>query len=204
MTEEEARMKEDNEYIKCYQEAYMHAEKCGLEERFAKSYAKTKAEDPEAIKHVKTTQGTLEYFIDWEVTEGSVVMLNPKTTSLYHELRYDTHPDVDEYGVFFAFNQEQFDKGYNHLVELGFISNGDKISMGNGGVYGTPESIKAFLDFYENRDKEIPTKCDPQEAYFFEYNNFESMIAWDGDKDAYNTIVNLWGEDVAKTIIRIY
>ena len=183
---------------------YQYAIKCGLDVRFAKSYAITKRENPDAIKSVKTTQGTLIYFVDWICTDGSVVMLNPKTTSLYHELRYDTHPDVDKYGVFFAFNQEQFDEGYNHLVELGFISNGDKISMGNGGVYGTPESIKAFLDFYEKRYKEIPTKCDPQEAYFFEYNNYESMIAWDGDKDAYNTIVNLWGEDVAKTIIRIY
>ena len=182
---------------------YQYAIKCGLDVRFAKSYAITKRENPDAIKSVKTTQGTLIYFVDWICTDGSVVMLNSKTTSLYHELRYDTHPDVDKYGVFFAFNQEQFDEGYNHLVELGFISNGDKISMGNGGVYGTPESIKAFLDFYENRDKEIPTKCDPQEVYFFEYNNYESMIAWDGDKDAYNTIVELWGEDVAKTITRI-
>ncbi len=29
------------------------------------------------------------------------------------------------------------------------------------------------------------------------------MIAWDGDKDAYDLIVGYWGEEVAKTIKRI-
>ena len=38
---------------------------------------------------------------------------------------------------------------------------------------------------------------------FYEYNNYECMYAWDGDKEAYNTIVDLWGEDVAKTIVRL-
>lgn len=203
MTEEEARMKEDNEYIKRYQEAYMHAAKCGLRERFAKSYAKTKAENPEAIKHVKTTQGTLEYFIDWEVTEGSIVMLNSKTTSLYHKMKYKTHPDADKCGVFFAFNKKQFDKGYDHLVELGFISKGDKICQCKNSAFGTKESLDAFFDFYKNCNKNIQKKCDPQEIYFYEYNNYECMYSWNGDEDAYNIIVELWGEETAKTITRI-
>ena len=202
MNEEETKLKEDNDYIRRYQKAYLYATEFGLRESFAKSYAKTKTENPNAIKHVKTTQGDLEYFIDWEVTEGSVVMLNPKTIRYYNQTK-DLHPDCDKYGVFFAFGKKQFDEGYNHLVELGFIKDGDKILTANCNAYGTKESLDAFFDFYANRDKDIPTKCDPQEVYFYEYNNYESMYAWDGDKDAYNTIVDIWGEDVAKGIIRL-
>lgn len=75
MNEEEAKLKEDNEYIMKYQDAYIHAKNCGLKERFAKSYARTKAKNPQAIRHIQTTKGTLEYFIDWSCTEGCVVML---------------------------------------------------------------------------------------------------------------------------------
>ena len=64
MNEEEAKLKEDNEYIMNYQDAYIHAKNCGLKERFAKSYARTKAKNPQAIRHIQTTKGTLEYFID--------------------------------------------------------------------------------------------------------------------------------------------
>lgn len=202
MNEEEAKLKEDNEYIKRYQEAYKYADKCGLRESFCKSYAKVKTEKPQSIKTIQTTKGNLEYYIDWEVTEGSVVMLNPQTIRFYQKTK-DTHPDADEYGIFFAFNREQFDKGYKHLVELGFIKDGDKIQVSGMGAYGTKESLDAFYDFYRNRDKLIPEKCDPQEVYFYEYNNYECMYAWDGDKDAYNTIVDIWGEDVAKRIIRL-
>lgn len=202
MNEEETKIKEDNEYIRNYQEAYIYATKCGLRESFAKSYAKTKTEKPNAIKHIKTAQGDLEYFIDWNVTEGSVVMLNPKTIKYYQQTK-DMHPDADKYGVFFAFNKKQFDEGYNHLVELGFIKDGEKIQVSDMGAYGTKECLDAFFDFYRNRDKNIPTHCDPQEIYFYEYNNYECMYAWDGDKDAYNEIVDIWGEDVAKGIIRL-
>ena len=185
-----------------YQKAYNHARECGLKESYAKSYAKTKTEEPAAIKHVQTTKGNLEYFIDWNVTEGGVVMLNPQTIKYYQKAK-DTHPDADKYGVFFAFSKEQYKKGYNHLVELGFIKDGDIVLSTDCGAYGTKESLDAFFDFYLNRDKEIPTKCDPQEIYFYEYNNYESMYAWDGDKEAYQEIVDLWGEDIAKQIKRL-
>lgn len=159
MNEEEAKLKEDNEYIMKYQDAYIHAKNCGLKERFAKSYARTKAKNPQAIRHIQTTKGTLEYFIDWSCTEGCVVMLNAKTVSFYYNARYKTHPDADRY--------------------------------------------KTFFDYFAKRDEEIKANCDPQEVYFFEYNNCECMYAWEGDKEAYDIIVELWGEETAKTITRI-
>ena len=57
--------------------------------------------------------------------------------------------------------------------------------------------------FYDDSRAAIPKECDPQEVYFYEYNNHECMIAWDGDKEAYDLIVGYWGEEVAKTIERL-
>ena len=186
-----------------YQDAFTYAMRCGLNSKFANSYAKTLTEDSCNVGKVTTPHGNkLTYFIDWNVTEGSVVMVNPHTINYYKECK-NAHPNGDKYGVFFAFSREQFDKGYKHLVELGFIQNGDKIQVSDMGAYGTKESLDAFFDFYRNRDKNIPIKCDPQEVYFYEYNNYECMYAGDGDKEAYNEVVRLVGEDVAKTRKRV-
>lgn len=188
---------------KNYKDAFTYAMRCGLNSKFANSYAKTLTEDPHNVGHVKTTKGNnLTYFIDWNVTEGCVVMLNAKTLSTYNKI-HNAHPKDDECGIFFAFNEKQFNDGYNHLVELGFIKDGDKLQVSDLGAYGTKESLDKFFGFYANRDKDIPKICDPQEVYFLEYNNHECMYAWDGDKDAYNTIVELFGEEVAKTIKRL-
>ena len=53
-----------------------------------------------------------------------------------------------------------------------------------------------------DREKQIPTECDPQEVYFYEYNNHECMFAWDGDKEAVEIIIRHWGKDVAKSLKR--
>lgn len=105
--------------------------------------------------------------------------------------------------MFFAFSDQQFEEGYHRLADRRFISKGDKISQRKNGAYGTQNSLKAFFDFYATRDKKIKAECDPQEVYFFEYNNCECMYACGGDKEAYDIIVELWGEETAKTITRI-
>lgn len=61
----------------------------------------------------------------------------------------------------------------------------------------------AVFDISDDKAGGNPKECDPQEVYFYEYNNHECMIAWDGDKEAYDLIVGYWGEEVAKTIKRI-
>ena len=69
--------------------------------------------------------------------------------------------------------------------------------------FGTKDGLAAFFKFYDDSRAAIPKECDPQEVYFYEYNNHECMIAWDGDKEAYDLIVGYWGEEVAKTIERL-
>lgn len=78
------------------------------------------------IKTVKTTRGELRYYRDWGNYDGGIVMLNAQTIDRYKAIKNE-HPDADKCGVFFAFSREQFAEGYNHLVELGHIKDGDKI-----------------------------------------------------------------------------
>lgn len=153
------------------------------------------------IQTIKTTRGELKYYRDWDNMEGGIVMLNAQTIKRYREIR-DQHPNADEYGVFFAFSKEQFDEGYRHIVELGHIKDGDKIAGGLGGSFGTKEGLDKFFKFYEDRETPIRDECDPQEVYFYEYNNHESQIAWDGDLEAIKIIIDIWGADIARNIKR--
>ena len=153
------------------------------------------------IKSIKTTRGELKYYRDWDNCDGGVGMINAQTINRYKEIQ-NQHPDCDACGVFFAFSNQQFEEGYKCLVELGHIKDGDKVLFADGGIFGTKEGFNKFFKFYEDRDKRIKEECDPQEVYFYEYNNHESMIAWDGDLEAIKLIISLWGADVARNIKR--
>lgn len=157
----------------------------------------------EKVLTVNTTRGELKYYRDWDNSEGGIVMLNPQTIERYKEIR-NGHPDCDEYGVFFAFSREQFDEAVERLTKAGKIDEGSQIQYHPhvSGLYGTREAIRAYLDYYMNRNKAIPTDCDPQEVYFYEYNNHESMYDWDGDLEAMRLVIRYWGVDVAKKIKR--
>lgn len=159
--------------------------------------------NPEDIKTIKTTRGKLRFYRDWDNYEGGVVMLNAQTIDRYKAIQ-DEHPDADKCGVLFAFSKEQFNKGYRHLVELGHIKDGDKIMQDkDSGAFGTDKGLKEFFNFYDNSRAAIPKECDPQEVYFYEYNNHECMFSWEGDEDAINIVLRYWGEEVAKNIFRL-
>lgn len=153
------------------------------------------------VKTIKTTRGELRYFRDCG-GDGAVCMLNAQTISRYKEIK-NQHPNSDDYGVWWAFSNEQFANGKRSAIKRGKLNPDDKIYSGGAGLYGTSDAIKAFFAAYRKRDEQIPKECDPQEVYFYEYNNHECMVSWDGDKDAYKLIVEYWGEEVAKTIKRI-
>ena len=153
------------------------------------------------IKEVKTTRGVLKYYRDWEQS-GNIAMVNPQTIQDYMESTKQ-YPDTTKYGVFFAFNEKQFDEGYNRLVEQGFIKDGDKVEHYGIGLYGTKEGINEYFLFFEDKDKWVRKFCDPQEVYFYEYNNYECMSHNDGDYDAIRVIERIWGEKVASEIVRI-
>lgn len=156
------------------------------------------------IKTVQTPHGELRYYRDWDNSEGGVVMLNPRTLERYREIR-DGHPKIENYGCFFAFGQEQFDRNLAAAVLSGRIKESDQIVYHPhySGLYGTTKGVSEFLNWYHERDKAIPVECDPQEVYFYEYNNHECMFGWDGDKPAFDLIVAYFGEEVASKIVRL-
>ena len=156
----------------------------------------------ENIKTIKTTKGELRFYRDWDKWDGGIRMLNAQTIARYIQIN-EAHPDVDKYGVFFAFSKEQLKEGIAHLKELGFIKDDRELVQDkNTGAFGTGAGLRSFFNFYKESRAAIPKECDPQEVYFYEYNNYESMYAWDGDFEAIRIIICYWGADVARNIKR--
>lgn len=157
--------------------------------------------DIQELKPIQTAHGLLEIYKDWDC-EGAIYMKNPRTLRRYHQIS-DEEPDCDKYGIFWAFGGDQFDNGYKKLVQLGHIKDGDKVvRFGSGGFAASKEHLDKFYAFYDERDKKVAAECDPQEVYLYEYNNYECMIGFDGDEQAYNVVVRIFGEETAKKVKR--
>lgn len=155
------------------------------------------------IKTIKTSRGELRYYRDWDNAEGAIVMLNPQTIERYKAIK-ETHLDADAIGVFFAFSDKQFNENRQKLIDLGTLAPDAKIKYhpSISGLYGTDESIGNFLAAYDDRAKLIPEECDPQEVYFYEWNNHETMYSWDGDAEAIKIILEYFGMEAAVSITR--
>lgn len=67
---------------------------------------------------------------------------------------------------------------------------------------------KAIRDLNDKKDygsfdkmkEAVAKECDPQEVYFYEYNNYECMYS--DDDEAIGVIIDIFGVEVAKTIKR--
>lgn len=66
-----------------------------------------------------------------------------------------------------------------------------------------PVGIYNMFKHFDAINELIKTECNPQEVYFFEYNNHECMYSYEGDEPAIQLIIDYWGADVARTIVRI-
>jgi hypothetical protein len=137
---------------------------------------------------------------DWE-KDGMLDWSNAKTLKRYKELT-NQHPDIEKHGCFFAFGNESFCKGLSCLIERGVVKSVKEIVSDGGGMYGTPDGIRAVYRAYDDRNKIISQECDPQEVYCYEYNNHESCIAYDGDLEAFRLVIYLFGEEAARRIKR--
>ena len=153
------------------------------------------------VKYDLQEANGVKYYQDWERTEGSICMVEPKTMKRFRELN-SSHPNSDHYGVFFAFGTEQFEEGRNRLIEKGYIKEGEKVCDAGMGMYGTESEIDRYLDFYKERARKIKEECNPQEVYFYEWNNHECMFT--NDDDALECIVSTFGAEVAHTIHRVH
>jgi len=138
----------------------------------------------------------------YRLRSGAIELLEPKTIDSYIRI-VDSYPDTEKLAVFFAFNNKQFDEGYAKLVESGQIKSGEKIMYVKsvGGLLGTERGLADYFDFFAKRTEYIKDHCDPQEVYIYEWNNHECMVTND-DFEAFCTVANIWGEDVAGKITR--
>lgn len=149
---------------------------------------------------IKTLPNGLQYSRNWEY-DGCVVMHNAKTIKRYRELKEQQY-NIDCYSCdcFFAFNNQQFEEGKAKIRPL---KDGEKLINVGAGLFGTRGGIDRYFAKHEDIDKMIKQECDPQEVYFYEYNNHESMISWEGDSGPFKIIERLFGEEVASKIIRL-
>jgi hypothetical protein len=150
---------------------------------------------------VKTANG-VRYYQDFERTEGSICMIKPKTIKRYHEIK-DEQPEDEHYGVFFAFGEKQFEEGRKRLIRNGYLKEGEKVCSVGAGMYGTASEISRFFKFYDERGKRIGKECNPQEVYFYEWNNHECMITMDDD-EALKCVISYFGKEAAHKIVRLY
>lgn len=120
-----------------------------------------------------------------------------KNYKSYSEVK-NQQPDLEKMGVFFAFNDKQFNEGIERLH-----LQGKKLCNGLGGAIGTEEGLKQMMDFYDNLSKRIANVCDPQEVYDYEFGNYECDYIMD-DSQAYDIVKNYFGKERAMTVKRKY
>lgn len=139
---------------------------------------------------------------NWD-NDGALVISNAQTLQRYLELKEINHnAPMEEFGIFFAFNKKQFEDGYNKLVQSGKITYGEKVQRGPGGSFGIKGAFDKLIEYYDTQDERIKKECDPQEVYWYEYNNYECCIDCDGDKRAILFIIDTFGEEAARSIKR--
>ena len=136
---------------------------------------------------------------DWK-NDGMLKWHNAKTIALYKQLCNERNScDLSKFDMFCAFSNEQFEQNRKTIRPL---REGEKYVAFGTGVYGTRDGIEKYLAFSRSISKRITEECDPQEVYCYEYNNYESCIAYDGDVDAIRLVADYWGWDTAKRIKR--
>lgn len=146
---------------------------------------------------METTKFTFEQ--DWD-NDGMIRYSNAKTLKRYKELNEQRNScDLTSFDMFCAFSNEQFENGSKTIRPL---REGEKYVTLGAGVYGTKDGVKRYLDFAADIRRRIAEECDPQEVYCYEFNNFESCIAYDGDVNAIRHIIDVFGAETANSIKR--
>ena len=133
---------------------------------------------------------------DWD-RDGMLTIQNDQTLKVYQAIRKEqyehVHPET-------CWEFTNFQNVLNKLKPL--LKEGEKIIRFANGGYATPKGWEMMKAFWKSIDERIRTECDPQEVYYYEYNNHESCINYEGDTDAIQIIINIYGPDVARQIKR--
>lgn len=148
-----------------------------------------------------TLPSGLQYRRDWEETDGGVVMRHVRTLKRYAELQEEKNRlDCYKYDCFFAFGNKQFEENSKRIRPL---REGEKYVSAGCGLYGTRDGLDKFFAALDAIDEKIKQECDPQEVYFYEYNNHECQLSWDGDFEPIRIVKRIWGDETAAKIARV-
>lgn len=139
----------------------------------------------------------LKHYRDWNC-DGAIQMENVMTLKRYHEIKEETYNvNLANYDCFFAYNREQLEEG---LKQIGKTK--DQIYKYGNGLFGTHDGFTRYMNYLERADERIKNECDPQEVYFYEFNNHECMIDYEGDMAAIELVMNIFGDEIAQTLTR--
>lgn len=150
---------------------------------------------------IKTLPSGLQYSRNFNENGGGIVMHNANTIERYKELQQEKlNIDCYRYDCFFAFSNQQFDDG---LKKIRPLNEGEKLVSMGGGMYGTRDGVDKFFAAYDVIYEKIKQECNPQEVYFYEYNNHECQTSWDGDVEPFRIVERIWGAETAAKIVRV-
>lgn len=156
--------------------------------------------DIETLTETKTESKPFEYWQDWDNYDGMFSYRNAKTLDRFKELSEQIRSvDLRKFDMFAVFSKEQFEQG---MKEIRPLRQGEKLVTFGAGIYGTKDGIANCIAWIDERNKQIAAECDPQEVYVYEFNNYESAIAFDGDENAIRFVADLFGWETAKTVKR--
>ena len=133
---------------------------------------------------------------NWDC-DGMLTIQNDQTLKTYQAIRKEqyehVHPET-------CWEFSDIKKVFAKLKPL--MKEGEKIIQFANGGFATPKGWEMMKAFWKSIDERIRTECDPQEVYYYEYNNHESAINFEGDTDAIQIIIDIWGADIARKIKR--
>lgn len=134
--------------------------------------------------------------VNWE-KDGMLDIHNAQTLDKYEAIRDEQykhhHPEV-------VWEFSDVKRVLSELKPL--LNEGEKIINFTNGGFATPKGLKLMEEYWASIDQRIREECDPQEVYYYEYNNHESCINMEGDTDAIEIILNIYGEEIARSIKR--
>lgn len=133
---------------------------------------------------------------NWDC-DGMLTIQDDQTLKAYQAIRKEqyehVHPET-------CWEFSDIKKVFAKLKPL--MKEGEKIIQFANGGFATPKGWEMMKAYWKSIDERIRKECDPQEVYFYEFNNYESAINWEGDTDAIEIILRIYGPDVARTIKR--
>lgn len=137
--------------------------------------------------------------VDYD-NDGLLVIDGAKTLERYEKLRNEIYTiNLRDYDMFMAFDAD----GFRCVKEsIRPLKEGEKLLNIGQGIFGTKDGYERYQKTYHNIYMKIAKECNPQEVYYYEYNNFECFYR-NSDTQAMRIIIYIFGYDVANTIERL-